>query len=315
MQMMSNLNQGSPASNSWRTHFFLSRNTKIAIAFLLPSILLLAAIILFPIGYSLLLTFQSYSLVIPGKTGQWAGFANYIKFLGDEAFWAALGRVGLFTLLAVSIEVVIGIAFAYLLNAIRFGRRLLTSLLLIPTILTPVVIGLMFNLIFNAQFGLFNYLMQLVGIQIKDGILNNPTTAFAALVAIDVWEWMPFIALIMLAGMQAIPEQPIEAAQIDGANGWQIFWNVMLPMLRPVLIVAVLFRAAEAIREFDKVYILTGGGPGTATEVADLYLYRVSFSNWDLSYGATLGMVMFALAMVVAVLYFYITVKRGEEQR
>jgi multiple sugar transport system permease protein len=308
------LSQGSPASKSWRTPFGLSRNTRIALAFLLPSIILLALIILFPIIYSLNLTFHSYSLVIPGKTGQWAGLANYVAFLKDKNFWAALGRVGLFSVLAVSFEVVIGIAFAWLLNAIHRGRRLLTSLLLIPTILTPVVIGLMFNLIFNAQFGLFNYLLQLAGIQIQDGILNNPTTAFAALVSIDVWEWMPFIALIMLAGMQAIPEQPLEAAQIDGANGWQIFWQIMLPMLRPVLVVAVLFRAAEAIREFDKVYILTGGGPGTATEVADLYLYRVSFSNWDLSYGATLGMVMFALAMVVAVLYFYITVKRGENQ-
>jgi len=315
MQMSSNIYHSSPASDRWRTHFFLSRNTKIAISFLLPSIVLLGAIIIFPIVYSLILTFQSYSLVIPGKTGQWVGFDNYIKFLEDKAFWSALGRVGLFTLLAVSIEVGIGIAFACLLNTIRFGRRLLTSLLLIPTILTPVVIGLMFNLIFNAQFGLFNYLLQLVGIQITNGILNNPSTAFAALVAIDVWEWMPFIAMIMLAGMQAIPEQPLEAAQIDGANGWQMFWKVTLPMLRPVLIVAVLFRAAEAIREFDKVYILTGGGPGTATEVADLYLYRVSFSNWDLSYGATLGMIMFAIAMVVAVLYFYITVRRGGEQQ
>lgn len=315
MQIMSSASRGSPASNSWRAQFYLSRNTKIAIVFLLPSIVILAAIIIFPIGYSLTLTFQSYSLVIPGKTGQWIGFENYQKIISDEAFWAALGRVGLFTFLAVFIEVVIGVAFAYLLNTIHFGRRLLTSLLLIPTILTPVVIGLMFNLIFNAQFGLFNYLMQLMGIRISDGILNNPSTAFAALVAIDVWEWMPFIALIMLAGMQAIPEQPLEAAQIDGANAWQTFWMVMLPMLRPVLIVAVLFRAAEAIREFDKVYILTGGGPGTATELADLYLYRVSFSNWDLSYGATLGMIMFSLAMAAAILYFYITVKRGEIQR
>jgi multiple sugar transport system permease protein len=303
---------GSPASPRWRTQPRLSTQAKAALPFLVPAIALLAAIILFPIGYSFNLTFRSFSLVIPGKTGQWVGLENYVRLLTDQHFLTALGRVGLFGLIAVSLEVVVGVAVAYLLNALHFGRRLLTSLLLIPTIITPVVIGLMFNFIFNAQFGLFSYVLSMVGIHLKDGVLNNPTTAFAALIAIDIWEWMPFIALIVLAGLQAIPEQPLEAARMDGANGWQIFWSIMLPMLRPVLSVAVLFRAAEAIREFDKVYILTGGGPGSATEVADLFLYRISFANWDLSYGATLGVVMFAIAMVVAVVYFRMTTRRGE---
>ena len=295
-----------------RRKSYFSSPSFTGLAYMLPAILLLALIILFPIAYSFNLTFRSFSLVLPGRTGQWAGLENYVRLAADAHFRHALGLTGLFTLLAVVVEVALGVFIAYLLNSVRFGQRLLTSLLLIPTILTPVVIGLMFNFMFNAQFGLFSYLLGLTGFPLKDGVLNNPSTAFAAVVLIDVWEWMPFIALIVLAGMQAIPEQPLEAARMDGANHWQLFWNIMLPMLRPVLSVAVLFRAAEAIREFDKVYILTGGGPGSATEVADLYLYRVSFNNWDLSYGATLGLVMFAVSMVAAVFYFRLTTQKQE---
>ncbi len=278
---------------------------------MLPSIFILALIIIFPVLFSIGLTFRSYSLVIPGNTGQWVGLENYIKLFNDAKFLTSLGRTGLFTLSAVSIELVFGVGLALLLNSLKFGQRLLTSLLLIPTIIAPVVIGLMFNLIFNAQFGLFNYVATLVGLPINEGILNNPISAFSALVGIDVWEWMPYITLLTLAGLQAIPKEPLESAQIDGANGWQTFWLIILPMLNPVLTVAILFRAAEAIREFDKVFILTGGGPGSATELADLYLYRVSFYNWDLSYGSTLGIVMFFLALVIAILYFTFSIKRS----
>jgi multiple sugar transport system permease protein len=178
-------------------------------------------------------------------------------------------------------------------------------------ILAPLVIGLMFNFLLNAQFGLFTYVVEKLGLPLPPNILGSPTWSFPALIFTDVWEWTPFIALITLAGIQALPAGPLEAARVEGANSWQIATRVVLPMLRPILLVAVLFRAAEAVREFDKVYILTGGGPGSSTLLNDLFTYRVSFVDWDLSYGAALGIFMFVLTLLVAFVFFVVVERRG----
>ena len=166
----------------------------------------------------------------------------------------------------------------------------------------------MFNFAFNAQFGYLTWVLGELGLDPNGGVLNQGPSALAALIAVDVWEWFPFIALMVIAGLRALPTSPFEAASIDGASTYQTYRYIMLPMLKPVLVVAVLFRATEAIREFDKVYILTGGGPGSATTVNDLYQYRVSFLNWDLSYGAALGLVTFAFVLTLCgVLYRILT--------
>jgi len=290
-----------------------SPRTKSALAFFAPSVLLLACVVVFPVAYNLNMSFRSYSLIIPGHTGQWIGLQNYARLLGDQDFWHALLVTATFTVLAVAIELLLGMAVAVALDAVAFGRRLLTSMMIVPMILTPIIIGLMYNFALNPQFGLFTYLINELHLPVPNDVLNNPRTALAALVAIDVWEWTPFMALIMFAGMQALPEEPLQAARVDGASPWQIHWRIVMPMLRPILVVAVLFRAAEAVREFDKVYVLTGGGPGDSTNVMDIFTYRVAFSNWDLSYAATIGMVVFA-AMLVASVLFYLVVSWQERQ-
>ncbi len=145
-------------------------------------------------------------------------------------------------------------------------------------------------------------------------MLNSGPGALTALVLIDVWEWFPFVALMTVAGLQALPKDPLEAASIDGASALQSYWYIVLPMLAPILGVAVLFRATEAIREFDKVFVLTGGGPGSATTVNDLYQYRVSFLDWDLSYGATLGLVSFVVVLGLSAL-MYRSLTNRETQR
>jgi multiple sugar transport system permease protein len=282
-----------------------------AIALQLPAILVLVALTLFPVVYSLNLSFTKFSYVLPGYTGQWVGVENYVRLVGDAGFWHSAWLISVFCVVGVTAELLLGTALAVALDAVETGRRLLTSLLLIPMVLTPLVIGLMFNFLFNAQFGLFSYLISLFGIPLPAGVLGNQATAFAALIVTDIWEWTPFMTLIMLAGMQALPSEPKEAARVDGATGSQILRFVTLPMLRPLVAVAVLLRAAEAIKEFDKVYILTGGGPGSATEVVDLYTYRVAFGTWDMSYGAALGMVLFLATMVAAAIYFWLMGRGG----
>jgi multiple sugar transport system permease protein len=179
-----------------------------------------------------------------------------------------------------------------------------------PMILAPLVVGLMFNFALNAQFGYLTWVLRGLGIGPAGGMLSQGTSALVALVAADVWEWFPFVALMVVAGLRALPTEPLEAAEIDGASTIQKYWHVILPMLRPILAVAVLFRATEAVREFDKVYILTGGGPGSSTTVNDLYQYRVSFFNWDLSYGAALGLITFIVVMAFAAVMYHFLLRK-----
>lgn len=224
--------------------------------------------------------------------------------LSDADFGKALTTTLVFVVVAVAIETVLGIAAGMLLDRLGRMKRLVTSILLLPMIIAPLVVGLIFNFALNPQFGYLTWLLGTLGLPGSDGVLNNGGSALIALILVDVWEWVPFVTLMVAAGLSALPREPFEAASVDGANHWQTFRMLTLPMLRPVLAVAILFRCTEAVREFDKVYVLTGGGPGSATTVNDLYQYRVSFSEWDMSYGATLGLVTFVVVLGLAVMAF-----------
>jgi multiple sugar transport system permease protein len=269
-----------------------------------PSLLVLGLVVLFPLAYSVNMSFRSYSLLIPGHTGQWVGLENYRRLVHDGDFGGAVLVTGIFVVCAVALETVLGVVVGILIDRLRRMRRTAISALLLPMILTPLVVGLMFNFALNAQFGYLTWVFGLLGLGGDTGVLNTGPGALAALVLIDVWEWFPFVALMVVAGLQTLPKDPLEAASIDGASALQSYRYIVLPMLSPILGVAVLFRATEAIREFDKVFVLTGGGPGSATTVNDLYQYRVSFLNWDLSYGATLGLVSFVVVLALATLMY-----------
>lgn len=279
--------------------------------FIAPAVAVLTAIGLFPLAYTIDLSFRSFSYILPGRSGQWIGLDNYSALLGDASFLSAVGRTIIFTIVAVALELLVGLLLAAGLNLTRAGRRLLISLLIIPMILTPVVVGLMFNFALNPLFGPLTNLLSTLGIASDVDILGVPSTAFLALILVDVWEWTPFMTLILWAGMQALPTPPLEAAAVDGASFFQRLRLVMLPMLLPVVVVAVIFRASEAVREFDKVYVMTGGGPGSATELLDLFTYRTAFVNWDMSLAAAMGVVVFLAALVSAFLFFRVVTRGG----
>lgn len=265
-----------------------------------PSLIILVLVLAFPLVYSLALSFQSYSPVDPTANGQWVGAGNYTRMLGDTQFGQAILVTLAYVVLAVAIQTVLGTAIGVWLSRLIRTRRLVTSFLLLPMIATPLVVGLMFSFGLNPQFGYMTSALQAVGLVGEAGVLDSPLGAFAALVAMDVWEWTPFIALMVLAGLSAAPQAQIQAAELDGCNTFQLYWHVMLPMIRPVIGVAILFRATEAIRMFDQVYILTGGGPGAATTVNDIFQYRVSFTAFDMSYGAALGIATFVVVAALA---------------
>lgn len=278
-----------------------------------PSLVILLVVLAFPLVYSLSLSFQSYSPVDPEANGQWIGLGNYARMFQDTQFGQAILVTIAYVVLAVALETVIGTAIGVWLSRLMRTRRLVTSFLLLPMIATPLVVGLMFSFGLNAQFGYMTDALQALGLVGEAGVLDSPAGAFAALVAMDVWEWTPFIALMVLAGLSAAPQAQIQAAQIDGCNTAQLYWHVMLPMIRPVIGVAILFRATEAIRQFDQVYILTGGGPGSATTVNDIFQYRVSFTAFDMSYGAALGIATFLVVAVLAWILFRFLGRKGAQ--
>lgn len=281
--------------------------------YLAPAVATLVAIGLFPLIQTFNLSFRSFSYILPGRKGQWIGLENYQALLQDPSFLGAVGRTVVFTTSAVFLELLVGLLLAAALNITTSGRRLLVSLLIIPMILTPVIIGLMFNFALNPLFGPLAQVIDALGIGRAEDILGTPFGAFTSLVLVDVWQWTPFMALILWAGMQALPTPPLEAAAVDGAGFFQRLRLVMLPMLRPVVVVAVIFRASEAVREFDKVFVLTGGGPGSATEVLDLFTYRTAFVNWDMSLGAAMGVVVFLAALTSAILFYAVVTRGGRE--
>ncbi|MEW6048049.1 MAG: sugar ABC transporter permease [Bacillota bacterium] len=220
------------------------------------------------------------------------GLENYLRVLSDARFWEAVGRTLLMVVFAVAAEFALGLGLALLFRAEFVGKRLATSVLLYPMMLPWVVVGFAFYLVFLDR-GPVNYLLtSLFGPGAAVDWFRYPTLAIATIVAADIWQWTPFMFLILYSGLSALPKEPTEAAMTLGASQWQIFRYITLPMLRPVIVVAVVLRVLEALKIFDLVYIMTGGGPGTSTESLSLYIYRVGFVYGQLSYAAAMAVVI-----------------------
>lgn len=213
----------------------------------------------------------------------------------DPELINSLSKTFIFMIFSVTFEVIIGIALAMALNTIPVFRRLFTSLTLIPMMVAPLVIGLMFSFFTNPQFGLYVWLVDTFKLPLPTVLTDNSVTAMVITIIMDVWEWAPYLGLTFLAGLQSISGEFYEAAEVDGATKWQIFRYVTVPLMKPVLTVGILLRAMETFKEFDKPYILTGGGPGNATEVIDIYTYRQAFVSFKFSYAAAICVVLFII--------------------
>jgi multiple sugar transport system permease protein len=237
--------------------------------------------------------------ISPTAGGEWAGLANYKAVLTDSAFWHS-GLVTLeFSLASLSIEFALGFGLALLMSAIVRGGGTLRTLVLIPTMLTPAVAALNFRTMLNYDFGVINYLATQLGLAAHPWV-SDPGTALLALVVTDVWRSTPFFALVLTAGLLALSPEILEAAELDGANAWQKLFYVKVPMLLPLILVTVLFRVIDLFRNFDTVYVLTHGGPGTTTEVASLRIYDDMYVGNYTSYAATEATIFMVLTLLVA---------------
>jgi multiple sugar transport system permease protein len=237
---------------------------------------------------------------------------NFARLLSDQFFLAALGHTLVYAASALSLEFFLGLGLAVLMNNRLRGRGLFRAALLVPMMLPTVVAGVVWRLMLNPNFGAINGTLK--GMGLNTAALtwtSSPRLAMLSVVAVDVWQWTPFMFLILLAGLQAIPQEPYEAALIDGSSAWQTFRHVTLPLLKPAILVALLLRTMDLLRVFDQVFILTEGGPGFATETISLYIYRTAFRFSDFGYAAAMSFVLLIITNIVSA--FYIRVLQARE--
>jgi multiple sugar transport system permease protein len=227
--------------------------------------------------------------------------AHYARLFHDALFLAAAGQTLVFASVALAVEFFLGLALALLVDSLARGRTLIRAGLLMPMLLPPVLAAVIWRLIYNPQFGVLNGMLGRLGID-TTGLTwtNGQNTALLSVILVDVWEWTPFVFLLLSAGLQAVPVEPLEAARIDGANYWQILRDMVLPHLRPVILLAVLLRSMDLLRIFDQVMILTQGGPGSATETVSLYIYRTAFRFSDFGFAAAMSFCVLVITTMAA---------------
>ena len=275
----------------------------------LVAIFLLAG---YPIAYSAWISLHKYNLKRP-RVFTFIGLQNYIDILNSSEFWSALWVTMQFTLMVVSSVVVLGVLIALLLNRTFPGRTLVRTLILLPWAIPPVVNGLMWQWIYDSKIGALNGLLVTLGvIQDYRGWLSDPTSALLALVFADVWNVLPLAVILLLAALQKIPGELYEAARMDGGTGWQIFWNVTFPWIAQTLLVVLILQTLSAIRAFDAIYVLTAGGPGTATTTLTWQTYLTTFETLDFGMGNAFAWTVSLITLGFALVYFRVLFRRGE---
>jgi multiple sugar transport system permease protein len=277
-------------------------------AFATPALLFIGAMLLVPIVFAIGLSLTDAQGAIGNLS--FVGVENYIRMLADtERFWPAAGRTLLFTIVAVGLELVLGMAIALLLEKPFRGHGFVRVLILLPIVATPVAVGMMWLMIFEPTIGFANQLLGLFGIP-PQGWITDPKQALATLTFVDVWQWTPMVVLILLAGLTTVPAEPLEAAKIDGANGWQRFRHVVLPIIWPTVLVAILLRTIDGLKTFDILYAAKGAGGGAFHEVETLNIYGYGLSFQYSEYGYSSAVLMGFFLLVVGACLF-LTIARN----
>ncbi|MBX6773554.1 MAG: sugar ABC transporter permease [Chloroflexi bacterium] len=295
-----------PARSASHSRSLLGRvlrgRTTTGYLFLAPSLVLTIVIMLYPLGFSLVASFQHYELARPDER-TFIGLANYIWAVQVPTFPHSILLTVIFTVAAVTLEFLLGLGFALLLNREFTGQGIVRVILMLPLFLTPSVVGLMFLRLYYPGDGLIIQLLSLIGVDRNYPLLGSPSTALPAVIFVDVWRTTPFMFVVLLAGMQAISPEVVEAAQIDGATGWQILRHVTLPLLTPLILIALTIRGMDAFREFDTFLLLTGGGPGEATEVISILDYLLAFHSYDIGRASAVAWIIVLLVLVFSIFF------------
>ena len=266
---------------------------------LTPALAVLLSLSIYPLIYSITISHQRET----ADGIKWT-LANFARLGSDSFFLTAMSHTFVYAAAALVLEFSIGLGLALLLNTQMRGRGFFRAMLLVPMMLPTVVVGVVWRLMLNANFGAINGTLKEFGLNTESLTWTaSPRLAFLSVIVVDVWQWTPFVFLVLLAGLQAIPQEPYEAALIDGSSRWQTFRYVTLPLLKPAILIALLLRTMDLLRVFDQIFILTEGGPGFATETISLYIYRTAFRFFDFGYAAAMSFVLLALTNVISTIY------------
>ena len=277
----------------------------IAWIFIAPTIVLLLAINIFPLVWTLRLSFTNYRANRPNAVVSGVGIANYVSVLTDPDVWAAMQATAHFLFWTILLETVIGFGLAYLIDRRFRGHAFWTTVILIPMMLSPAVIGNFWAFLYQPQIGLWNYAVEfLTGIPASSfSMIGSVKLAPWAIINVDAWMWTPYVMLICLAGLRSIPDYLYEAAEIDRASKWRQFWTITVPLTLPFIMLAVLFRGIENFKMFDMVNLLTNGGPGSTTELASITLKREAFEKWRTGYSSAFAIILFVTVFGLANIY------------
>ncbi len=272
---------------------------------LLPAIIVIAAVVLIPLIFSLYSSFTPYKLTRPSTLWKWVGFFNYEKILTDAKFWAAFGRTVLFLTIVLNLELLLGLGIALMMNKVTWGQRTLRTILMFPMMFSPILVGFQFKFIFNDNIGLVNNVLQSVGFQnaslpwLVDGNLAMFSIMFA-----EIWMSTSVFAILILAGLFAMPRDPLEAAKVDGCTAWQTFRHITLPFLMPFIFIAMTIRSLDVARAYDIVQIMTGGGPARRTELLWTLMSRTGYVDARMGLANAMGYVSILLSILFTIYFF-----------
>jgi multiple sugar transport system permease protein len=270
--------------------------------FVIPALVLVGAVIVFPWVFTLWMSTSEWQI---GSAKRFVGLANYLRLVEDTRFWESMWHTLYYTVLSVVAPLILGTAAALVFDSKLPMRGLLRGIFVMPMMATPVAVALVWTMMFHPQLGVLNYLLSLVGIPPQVWIFDQ-STVIPSLVLVETWQWTPLIMLIVLGGLASMPREPFEGAEIDGANAWQKLRYITLPMIMPFMMVAVIIRSIDAVKSFDIIYAMTQGGPGTASETINLYLYNVAFSYYDIGYGSAIAVVFFVIIIMMSLLLLHL---------
>jgi multiple sugar transport system permease protein len=273
-------------------------------ATLTPAIVLLALLTVYPVINLLLMSVSTIEFSHGEQRWTFSGLANLQRLSSDWLFATTLRNTLVFVAVSVTVELVLGFALAVIVSGVPRAKGLIRTLMILPILVPPVAIGSMWKLMYNFDFGIFNQVLDAFGVA-PVGWLSDSRFALGSVIAVDIWLWTPFMFLILFAGVEGLPRDVMEAARVDGASVWQTVFKVIIPIMRPALAIAFLFRSIFAFKVFDEIFLLTSGGPGTATDVVSLHLFKVFFEQNNLGYGALLSIVI-----ILAIVAFLVTARQ-----
>ena len=286
------------------------KEQRLAYSLLLPAIIFIGILGLFPFLYNIYLSLLSYTV---GQKIAFIGLGNYVAIFSDRVFYSSLTVTAIFSAIALGSTIILGLFLALLLVDETRTSKAASLLLMLPLVMTPIVSASTWGILYDPTFGLFDQILKSLGFGVVD-FLGNPLTVLPSLALIEIWEWTPFMALVLLAGMRSIPRTPLEAAKVDGASYLQELRFVLLPMLRPYLFIGVIFSLVNFLRVFDIIIATTNGGPGTSSETLNFYTFLTSFNYFHISYGATLAIVQVAITSILAQAAFRLIMRKAKRE-